>query len=65
MGRHHKKFNFIKSVGTVTKPLMHTFNHLVDTEAGIANNLIKAGGGLSLPLIIGGCVVAYLVIKNK
>ena len=80
---HYSMKNFIHDAGSVTKPLHQdivgsvngankNLNHVVDTQASIANNLIKTGGStlssLSLPLLIGGgCVLLlYIVIyANK
>ena len=77
---HYSMKNFIHDVGGVTKPLHKdvvglvngvgkTFNHVVDTQAGIANNLIHTSGSalssLSLPLlVIGGGVLIY-TFTNK
>jgi hypothetical protein len=71
---------FIHDAGKVTKPIHNDIkslvkganadlNHLVDTQSGIANNLIKTSGStlssLGLPLIIvGGCVAIYFVTKK-
>jgi len=73
--------NFIHDMGHVTKPLHKdvvglvngvgkTFNHVVDSQAGIANNLIHTSGSalssLSLPLAIGGvAILAFMLMKNK
>jgi hypothetical protein len=61
--------NFLQDAGKVTIPLNKDVNHLVNTQANIANNLIKTSGStlssLSLPLIIvGGCVAIYYVTKK-
>ena len=80
--RHHYSLkNFLHDAGTVTKPLHkdlqgiahavnQDFNKVVDTQSGIANNLIKTGGStlssLSLPLAIGGvAILAFMLMKNK
>ena len=81
----HKKHNysmknFVKDVGKVTKPLHKDatsvisgmnkdFNHVVDVQGGIANNLISKSAStlssLSTPLIIvGGCIAIYMVTKK-
>ena len=53
--RHHYSMkNFIHDIGGVTKPIHKdivglvsgagkTFNHVVDTQASVANNLIHTG----------------------
>ncbi len=72
MGHHKHHYtmkNFLHDAGKVTIPLNKDVNHLVDTQAGKANNLIKTSGStlssLSLPLIIvGGCVAIYYVTKK-
>ena len=72
MGHHKHRYtmkNFLHDAGKVTRPLNKDVNHLVDTQANIANNLIKTSGStlssLSLPLIIvGGCVAIYYVTKK-
>ena len=79
--RHHYSMkNFIHDVGGVTKPIHKdivglvsgagkTFNHVVDIQAGIANNLIHTGGStlssLALPLAIGGvAILAFMMMKK-
>ena len=61
----HKKFNFIKAVGQITKPL----GNLAKEPFKMGNNLIDKGTGLlgsfSLPLLVGGCVIGYVIITNK
>ena len=81
MGRHHYSFgSFIHDVGKVTKPIGHDikslvsgankdFNHIVDTQSNIANNLISksssAFSSLSMPLVIvGGVVFVYFITKK-
>jgi len=77
---HYSMKNFIHDVSHVTKPLHKdivglvsgagkTFNHVVDTQAGIANNLIHTGGStlssLALPLeIVGGGVLLFMLTKK-
>ena len=77
---HYSMKNFIHDVGHVTKPLHKdvfrlvngvgkTFNHVVDVQGNVANNLIKTSGStlssLSLPLlVIGGGVLIYMVTKK-
>ena len=72
MGHHKHHYSmkkFLHDAGKVTIPLNKDVNHFFDTQAGIANNLIKTSGStlssLSLPLIIvGGCVAIYFVTKK-
>jgi hypothetical protein len=62
---HYSMKNFLHDAGKVTIPLNKDVNHLVDTQANIANNLISTLSSLSLPLIIvGGCVAIYYVTKK-
>ena len=66
---HYSMKNFLHDAGKVTIPINKSINHLVDTEANVANNLIKTSGStlssLSLPLmIIGGAVLVYMVTKK-
>ena len=77
---HYSMKNFIHDVGHVTKPIHKdivglvngagkTFNHVVDTQASIANNLIHTGGStlsnLSLPLlVVGGGVLLFMLTKK-
>ena len=78
---HYSMKNFIHDIGHVTKPIHKdivglvsgagkTFNHVVDTQASVANNLIHTGGStlssLALPLAIGGVAsLAFMMMKNK
>ena len=83
MGHHKSHYSmksFIHDAGKVTKPIHNDvkslvtgankdFNKVVDTQASIANNIIKTSGStlssLGLPLIIvGGCVAIYFVTKK-
>ena len=82
MGHHHHYSfgSFIHDVGKVTKPIGHDikslvsgankdFNHIVDTQSNIANNIVNKGAStlssLSMPLVIvGGCIAIYLVTKK-
>ena len=77
---HYSMKSFIHDAGKVTKPIHNDIkslvkganadlNHLVDTQSGIANNLIKTSGStlssLSLPLmLVGGAVLIYMVTKK-
>ena len=66
---HYSMKNFLHDAGKVTIPINKDVNHLVDTQANIANNLIKTSGSavssLALALIIvGGCVAIYFVTKK-
>jgi hypothetical protein len=77
---HYSMKNFIHDVGHVTKPLHKdivglvsgagkTFNHVVDTQASVANNLIHTSGStlssLSLPLLVfGGGVLLFMLTKK-
>ena len=77
---HYSMKSFIKDVGKVTKPLHKDaasvisgmnkdFNHIVDTQAGIANNLINKGSStlssLSMPLMIGGAAILIYFVTKK
>ncbi len=81
MTKHHYSMKiFIHDAGKITKPIHNDvkslvkganadLNHLVDTQSGIANNLIKTSGStlssLSLPLmLVGGAVLIYMVTKK-
>ena len=84
MGHRHKHHysmnNFIHDVGKVTKPIHKDivglvsgagkkFNHVVDAQASVANNLIHTGGStlssLSLPLlVVGGGVLLFMLTKK-
>ena len=77
---HYSMKNFIKDAGNVTKPLHKDaasvisgmnkdFNHIVDTQGGIANNLINKSAStlssLTMPLmIIGAGILIYFVTKK-
>ena len=66
---HYSMKNFLHDAGKVTIPINKDVNHLVDSQANVANNLIKTSGStlssLSLPLIIvGGAVLVYMVTKK-
>ena len=66
---HYSMKSFLHDAGKVTIPINKDVNHLVDTQANIANNLIKTSGStlssLSLPLIIvGGAIAIYYVTKK-
>jgi hypothetical protein len=77
---HYSMKNFVKDVGKVTKPLHKDaqsvvagmnkdFNHIVDTQAGLANNMINKSAStlssLSMPLmIVGAAVLIYFVTKK-
>ena len=77
---HYSMKNFVKDVGKVTKPIHKDasnvmtamnkdFNHVVDTQAGMVNNMVNKGSStlssLSMPLIIiGGAVLIYMVTKK-
>ena len=76
MTNHHKKFNFgnfIKDVGKgvaeVEKPVASVFNTGINAVKSVDNNLISSSksvfSNLSIPLIIGGCVIGYLIISKK
>jgi hypothetical protein len=67
--RHgHRKFNVahaLKEVGHALKPAGHlaekiveTPSHLIDKTAGVMNNM-------SLPLILIGGVVLFVIVKDK
>ena len=67
--RHrHRKFNVantLKQVGKALKPVGHiaekiveTPSHLIDKTAGVMNNM-------SLPLILVGGVILFIVVKDK
>ena len=81
MKHHHYSFgSFIHDVGKVTKPIGHDikslvsgadkdFNHIINTQSNIANNLISksssAFSSLSMPLVIvGGVVLVYFITKK-
>lgn len=70
----------MKQIGTATKPVGNIATTGIKSGAGVLNNGIKTVGdtqkqligsatGLlntfGLPLIIGGCVVAYFVLTKK
>jgi hypothetical protein len=77
---HYSMRNFIHDVGHITKPIHKdivglvsgvgkTANHMIDTQASVANNLIHTGGStlssLSLPLAIGGvAILAFMMMKK-
>ena len=77
---HYSMRNFIHDVGHITKPIHKdivglvsgvgkTANHMIDTQANVANNLIHTGGStlssLSLPLAIGGvAILAFMMMKK-
>ena len=67
--RHgHRRFNVahaLKQVGHALKPVGHmaekiieTPSHLIDKTAGVMNNM-------SLPLLIIGGVVLFVIVKDK
>ena len=67
--RHrHRRFNVghaLKEVGHALKPIGHmaekiieTPSHLIDKTAGVMNNM-------SLPLILVGGVILFIVVKDK
>ncbi len=77
---HYSMKSFIHDAGKVTKPIHNDIkslvkganadlNKVIDTQSGIANNLIKTSGStlssLSLPLmLVGGAVLIYMVTKK-
>ena len=76
----HEISSIVSHVAPVVKPLgadiknlitgaNKDFNHIIDTQSSIANNMINKGSSafssLSLPLmIVGGCVAIYLITKK-
>ena len=60
-----KKFNFIKAVGQVTKPIGDIAKKPFDLAEKAIDKGSKLLGDLSLPLLIGGCVLGYVIITNK
>ena len=77
---HYSMKSFIHDAGKITKPIHNDIkslvkganadlNKVIDTQSGIANNLIKTSGStlssLSLPLmLVGGAVLIYMVTKK-
>ena len=77
---HYSMKKFVHDAGKVTKPIHKDIasvvqginkdaNHLIDTQAGIANNMINKSAStlssLSMPLVIvGGAIVVYLITKK-
>ena len=77
---HYSMKNFIKNTGQITKPLHKDaqsvvagmnkdFNHIVDTQAGIANNMISKStstlSSLSMPLMIFGAGLIIFMVMIK
>ena len=63
---HHKrKFNFIKTVGSITKPISKSFNKIVNTQLNVEKNLSKSLETNFLPFIIlaAGLGGLYLIKK--
>ena len=76
----HEISSIVSHVAPVVKPLGadikslisgadKDFNHIINTQSDIANNMINKGSSafssLSTPLlIVGGCVAIYLITKK-
>ena len=77
---HYSMKKFVHDAGKITKPIHKDIasvvkginkdaNHLIDTQAGIANNMINKSAStlssLSMPLIVvGGAIAIYLITKK-
>ncbi len=77
---HYSLKKFIHDTGKVTKPIHkdiasvvkganQDLNKVIDTQAGIANNMISTSAStlssLSMPLIVvGGAIAIYLITKK-
>ena len=77
---HYSMKKFVHDAGKVTKPIHKDIasivqgankdlNKVIDTQAGIANNMINKSAStlssLSMPLIIvGGAIAVYLITKK-
>ena len=77
---HYSMKKFVHDAGKVTKPIHKDIasivqgankdlNKVIDTQAGIANNMINKSAStlssLSMPLIIvGGAVLVFMVMKK-
>lgn len=63
--KHKRKFNFIKTVGKITKPLTKMANKVVNTQLNVEKNLSKSLETNFLPiLIIGGGLVGLYLLKK-
>ena len=77
---HYSMKKFVHDAGKVTKPIHKDIasvvkgvnkdvNHIVDVQAGIANNMINKSAStlssLSMPLIVvGGAVLVFVLMKK-
>ena len=77
---HYSMKKFVHDAGKITKPIHKDIasvvkgvnkdvNHIVDVQAGIANNMINKSAStlssLSMPLIVvGGAIAIYLITKK-
>jgi hypothetical protein len=77
---HYSMKKFVHDAGKVTKPIHKDIasivqgankdlNKVIDTQAGIANNMINKSAStlssLSMPLIVvGGAIAIYLITKK-
>ena len=77
---HYSMKKFVHHAGKVTKPIHKDIasivqgankdlNKVIDTQAGIANNMINKSAStfssLSMPLIVvGGAIAIYLITKK-
>jgi len=59
-----RRFNFIKAVGMVTKPLSHTFNKIVNTQLSVEKGLAHTLSTNFLPILIAGVAGLYLLNKK-
>ena len=77
---HYSMKKFVHDAGKITKPIHKDIasvvkgvnkdvNHIVDVQAGIANNMINKSAStlssLSMPLnVVGGAIAIYLITKK-
>ena len=77
---HYSMKKFVHDAGKITKPIHKDIasvvsginkdaNHLIDTQAGIANNMINKSAStlssLSMSLIVvGGAVLVFVLMKK-
>jgi hypothetical protein len=63
--KHKKKFNFIKAVSSITKPIGKTLNKVVNTQLNVEKNLSKSLETNFLPILLLAGVLGGLYLIKK